>query len=115
MCGRACAPEHRFRHGTTWSDFAERQRMKASFTAAIEGVDALLTPTAVTPAPPLASTDQKHDTRGVHAPGQLPRPVCGGVAEWFHCEWIAQLAADHLLSLCRADGAAYRPCLSGRT
>jgi aspartyl-tRNA(Asn)/glutamyl-tRNA(Gln) amidotransferase subunit A len=37
---------------------AERERMKASFTAAIEGVDALLTPTAVTPAPPVASIDQ---------------------------------------------------------
>ena len=37
---------------------AERERMKASFNAAIEGVDALLTPTAVTPALPVASIDQ---------------------------------------------------------
>ena len=37
---------------------AERERMKASFNAAIEGVDALLTPTAVTPAMPVASIDQ---------------------------------------------------------
>ena len=37
---------------------AERERMKASFDAAIEGVDALLTPTAVTPALPVASIDQ---------------------------------------------------------
>jgi aspartyl-tRNA(Asn)/glutamyl-tRNA(Gln) amidotransferase subunit A len=37
---------------------AERERMKASFAAAIEGVDALLTPTAVTPAIPIASVDQ---------------------------------------------------------
>ena len=37
---------------------AERERMKASFSAAIEGVDALLTPTAVTPALPVASIDQ---------------------------------------------------------
>jgi aspartyl-tRNA(Asn)/glutamyl-tRNA(Gln) amidotransferase subunit A len=37
---------------------AERERMKASFAAAIEGVDALLTPTAVTPAIPIASIDQ---------------------------------------------------------
>jgi aspartyl-tRNA(Asn)/glutamyl-tRNA(Gln) amidotransferase subunit A len=37
---------------------AERERMKASFSAAIEGIDALLTPTAVTPAPPVASIDQ---------------------------------------------------------
>ena len=37
---------------------AERERMKASFNAAIEGADALLTPTALTPAPPVASIDQ---------------------------------------------------------
>lgn len=37
---------------------AERERMKASFGAAIEGVDALLTPTALTPAVPVASIDQ---------------------------------------------------------
>ena len=37
---------------------AERERMKASFNAAIEGVDALLTPTAVTPAVSVASIDQ---------------------------------------------------------
>jgi aspartyl-tRNA(Asn)/glutamyl-tRNA(Gln) amidotransferase subunit A len=37
---------------------AERERMKVSFNAAIEGIDALLTPTAVTPAVPIASIDQ---------------------------------------------------------
>jgi aspartyl-tRNA(Asn)/glutamyl-tRNA(Gln) amidotransferase subunit A len=37
---------------------AERERMKASLNAAIEGVDALLTPTALTPALPVASIDQ---------------------------------------------------------
>jgi len=37
---------------------AERERMKASFNAAIEGIDALLTPTAVTPAVPVVSIDQ---------------------------------------------------------
>ena len=37
---------------------AERERMKGSFNAAIEGIDALLTPTAVTPALPVASIDQ---------------------------------------------------------
>lgn len=37
---------------------AERERMKMSFAVAIEGVDALLTPTAVTPAIPVASIDQ---------------------------------------------------------
>jgi aspartyl-tRNA(Asn)/glutamyl-tRNA(Gln) amidotransferase subunit A len=37
---------------------AERERMKASFAAAIESIDALLTPTAVTPALPVASIDQ---------------------------------------------------------
>jgi Asp-tRNA(Asn)/Glu-tRNA(Gln) amidotransferase A subunit family amidase len=37
---------------------AERERMKASFSAAIEGIDALLTPTAVTAALPVASIDQ---------------------------------------------------------
>jgi aspartyl-tRNA(Asn)/glutamyl-tRNA(Gln) amidotransferase subunit A len=36
----------------------ERERMKAAFCAAIEGIDALLTPTAVTPALPVASVDQ---------------------------------------------------------
>ena len=37
---------------------AERERMKLSFTAAIAGVDAILTPTAMTPAVPVASIDQ---------------------------------------------------------
>jgi aspartyl-tRNA(Asn)/glutamyl-tRNA(Gln) amidotransferase subunit A len=37
---------------------AERERMKAAFNAAIEGVDAVLTPTAMTPAVPVASIDQ---------------------------------------------------------
>jgi len=37
---------------------AERERMKVSFNAAIEGVDALLTPTTVTPTIPVASIDQ---------------------------------------------------------
>jgi len=37
---------------------AERERAKASFSAAIEHIDALLTPTAVTPAVPVASIDQ---------------------------------------------------------
>ncbi len=36
----------------------ERERMKLRFNAAIEGVDALLTPTMVTPAPIVASIDQ---------------------------------------------------------
>jgi aspartyl-tRNA(Asn)/glutamyl-tRNA(Gln) amidotransferase subunit A len=37
---------------------AEREWMKASFGVAIESVDGLLTPTAVTPALPVASLDQ---------------------------------------------------------
>ncbi len=37
---------------------AERERMKVSFNAAIEGVDALLTPTSITPAIPVAAIDQ---------------------------------------------------------
>jgi aspartyl-tRNA(Asn)/glutamyl-tRNA(Gln) amidotransferase subunit A len=37
---------------------AARQRMKLEFNAAIEGVDALLTPTMMTPAPVMASIDQ---------------------------------------------------------
>jgi aspartyl-tRNA(Asn)/glutamyl-tRNA(Gln) amidotransferase subunit A len=37
---------------------AERERMKLDFNAAIESVDALLTPTMVTPAPIVASIDQ---------------------------------------------------------
>jgi aspartyl-tRNA(Asn)/glutamyl-tRNA(Gln) amidotransferase subunit A len=37
---------------------AERERMKVTFNAAIEGVDALLTPTMVEPAPVVASIDQ---------------------------------------------------------
>ena len=37
---------------------AEREQMKLDFNAAIEGVDALLTPTMVTPAPLVASIDQ---------------------------------------------------------
>jgi aspartyl-tRNA(Asn)/glutamyl-tRNA(Gln) amidotransferase subunit A len=37
---------------------AEREQLKRSFNAAIVNVDALLTPTAVTPAPPVASIDQ---------------------------------------------------------
>jgi aspartyl-tRNA(Asn)/glutamyl-tRNA(Gln) amidotransferase subunit A len=37
---------------------AERERMKSSFNTAIDGIDALLTPTAVTPAIPVASIDQ---------------------------------------------------------
>ena len=37
---------------------AERERMKAAFNASIEDVDALLTPTAMTPAVPVASIDQ---------------------------------------------------------
>ncbi|MBN9508424.1 MAG: amidase [Alphaproteobacteria bacterium] len=37
---------------------AERERLKASFDAAIAGIDALLTPTLVTAAPPVASIDQ---------------------------------------------------------
>jgi aspartyl-tRNA(Asn)/glutamyl-tRNA(Gln) amidotransferase subunit A len=37
---------------------AERERWQASFGAAIAGIDALLTPTAVTAAPPVAAIDQ---------------------------------------------------------
>jgi aspartyl-tRNA(Asn)/glutamyl-tRNA(Gln) amidotransferase subunit A len=37
---------------------AERERMKASFEAAIEGVDAVLTPTTLTPAIPVVAIDQ---------------------------------------------------------
>jgi aspartyl-tRNA(Asn)/glutamyl-tRNA(Gln) amidotransferase subunit A len=37
---------------------AERERMKASFSTAIDGIDALLTPTAVTPAVAVDSIDQ---------------------------------------------------------
>lgn len=40
------------------SGLAERERMKLDFNAAIEGVDALLTPTMMTPAPVVASIDQ---------------------------------------------------------
>jgi aspartyl-tRNA(Asn)/glutamyl-tRNA(Gln) amidotransferase subunit A len=38
---------------------AERERMKVSFGTAIDGIDALLTPTAVTPAVAVDSIDQK--------------------------------------------------------
>jgi len=37
---------------------AERQRAKAEFVAAMEGIDALLTPTSMTPAIPVATVDQ---------------------------------------------------------
>jgi aspartyl-tRNA(Asn)/glutamyl-tRNA(Gln) amidotransferase subunit A len=37
---------------------AQRERMKINFAAAIEDLDALLTPTLTTPAPPIASIDQ---------------------------------------------------------
>ena len=37
---------------------AERERLKLSFNAALEGLDALLTPTALTPAIPVATIDQ---------------------------------------------------------
>jgi aspartyl-tRNA(Asn)/glutamyl-tRNA(Gln) amidotransferase subunit A len=37
---------------------AEQDRMKASFNTAIDGIDALLTPTSLTPAVPLTSIDQ---------------------------------------------------------
>jgi aspartyl-tRNA(Asn)/glutamyl-tRNA(Gln) amidotransferase subunit A len=37
---------------------AERERMKLSFSTAIDGIDALLTPTAMTPAVPVVSIDQ---------------------------------------------------------
>ena len=37
---------------------AEREQMKIAFSAAIADVDAILTPTMVTPAPPVASIDQ---------------------------------------------------------
>jgi aspartyl-tRNA(Asn)/glutamyl-tRNA(Gln) amidotransferase subunit A len=40
------------------SGLAERERMKLDFNAAIGGVDALLTPTMMTPAPVVASIDQ---------------------------------------------------------
>ena len=40
------------------SVLADRQRMKIAFAAAIDGVDALLTPTLTTPAVPVASIDQ---------------------------------------------------------
>ena len=36
----------------------ERERMKQDFSAAMEGIDALLTPTSTTPAIPVASVDQ---------------------------------------------------------
>ncbi len=93
---------------------AERERMKASFNAAIEGVDALLTPTAVTPAPAGGLDRPEHDAGDVHALGQFPRPVRGGGAERLHRERTAHLAADRLPRLCGAVGAADRLCLSGR-
>ena len=37
---------------------AEREQMKVSFSASVEGVDALLTPTALTPPIPVSSIDQ---------------------------------------------------------
>ena len=37
---------------------AERERMKQDFSAAMEGIDALLTPSSATPAIPVASVDQ---------------------------------------------------------
>ena len=93
---------------------AERERMKASFNTAIEGVDALLTPTAVTPALPVAVDRSEHDTGDIHALGQLPRPVRGGGTKWLHRRWIAHFAADRLPGLCRTAGVADRLCLSGR-
>ena len=46
------------------SGLAERERMKLAFNAAIEGVDALLTPTMVTPAPVVAAIDQNTTPAG---------------------------------------------------
>ena len=71
---------------------------EAAFNAAIEGVDALLTPTTVTPAP--GGLDRsEHDAGGVHALGQFSRPVRGGGAEWVHRWWLADVTADRLPGL----------------
>ncbi len=95
---------------------AERERMKLAFNAAIEGVDALLTPTMVTPAPVVTSIDQAATpagfTRWVNfydlcaaavpngfTPGGLPlslQVVCRGYEEALALRigWAYQAAHD---------------------
>ena len=114
MCGRECAPERRSHRRDYLTALAERERMKASFNAAIEGVDALLTPTAVDARPTGGLDRSEHDAGDVHALGQFPRPLRGGGAERVHRGWVADVAADRLPGLCRAAGAAHRLCLPGR-
>ena len=78
------------------SILAERERMKRAFNVAIEGVDALLTPTAVTPAVPVASIDQSTTPAAIDPLGQLSRHVRRGGAERFYRERTACLVADRL-------------------
>ena len=93
---------------------AERERMKLDFNAAIEGVDALLTPTMVTPAPVVASIDQNTTpavfTRWVNFYDLCAAAVPNG--------FTAGGLPTSLQIVCRAYrgavGAADRLCLSGR-
>ena len=93
---------------------AQRQQMKIDFAAAIENLDALLTPTLTTPAMPIATIDQ------AGSPAMFTRWVnfldlCAvAVPNGFTAGRTAIVAPGRLPSLPGAAGAADRVCLSDR-
>ena len=91
---------------------AERERMKASLNAAIEGVERAADADR-TDARPAGSVDRPEHDAAVLRAGSTSS-ISGGGAERVHCRWIAHLAADHLPCVCRTAGVAHRLCLSAR-
>ena len=63
---------------------AERDALKARFLAALDGIDALLTPTTQTPAVRVESVDQTDDPGAFHPARQSARTVRAGGAGRFH-------------------------------
>ena len=93
---------------------AQMEEHRRAFNAALAGVDALLTPTSLTPPLPIDQVDQSgtgaHFTRPVNYLG-----LCGlAVPDGFTAGRPAALASDRLPGGRGGDGAAHRLGLRGR-
>ncbi len=78
---------------------AERDTLKARFLAALDGIDALLTPTTQTPAVRVESVDQTTTPAHFTRLGNLLELCCAGGAGRFHRDRAAFVLADHVPAL----------------
>ena len=112
--GRGSSSAATCRRATTCSRSRRWRSDRRAYNAALAGVDALLTPTSLDPAPADRSGRSGGHRRPLHAAGELPGPLRPRRAGRLHAGRPAAVAPDRLPGGRGGDGAAHRLGLRGR-